>query len=239
MDTLDRKAFIIALRLPLDLYTLFNSDCQCKGDLTLNIIENSLQIQIPESTNSSSKIYKADIIKSDEAYLFTVDKHKKARFKGKIHLQGRLQAEESEILQTIRKLNIKKEIKSNIVISESAKENINPKSFKLHEFHDLFSMGDQEQAIKKTVREKYGQCRKRGEELEVMNNIILAFRKQKYWSIKKIADELGQPDNFIRELVKKVAIKVKMGPNRQMYTLLENEGKVEEEKKVTDDNKKE
>lgn len=236
MDTLDRKAFIVALRLPLDLYNFFNSNCQCTGDLTLNISEKSLEIQIPESTNSSPKIYKADIIKGDETYLFTVDKNRQANFKGKIHLQGRLQAEESELLRTICKLNVKTEIKNNIVVSEQAKENINPKSFKLHEFHDLFSMGDQEQAIKKTVREKYGQCRKRGEKLEVMNNIMLAFRKQKYWRIKNLANELGQPEYYVRELVKKVGFKVKMGPNRQMYTLIENEGEVDENKKATENN---
>ena len=217
MSCLEDSKFTLALRLPERLYSLFLSDSTISGCLQFNENTLELQIEIPSKDGIPTQ-YISQLEHTKDTHLFTVDALKKPRYKGNIKYKGILLTKNS-IDKEFNRLEMHDEKKKFILINENCKENICNKRFKLHELHDVYTMINQSEAINKKIRKDFGEKKKRGDENEIWVKILSLFKIHKFWKIIKLADETGQPEYFIREIMKKKGQKVTNGVYRGYYEL--------------------
>lgn len=57
---------------------------------------------------------------------------------------------------------------------------------------------------------------------DLLDQLFLHFREQKYWSLKDIRQKVQQPEGFLKEVLGEIAVLEKSGPNNGTYRLTEN-----------------
>lgn len=218
MSSVDRQKYVLALKLPECLYSYFDKDPDLTGKVHFNLNTMALRIEVPLGTsNRISQKYIAALEPVNDTYIFSVDSGKKPRYKGKIASKGILLAKDS-LENTMQKLTVKDTPKSSIAITEKY-ENFKGGKFKLHDMHELYTMGNTEQAINKMIRKDFSEKKKRSNKQAATNKLIELFRHQKYWKIANLSDETSEPVAFIREILKEIGTKSLTGEFRGLWSL--------------------
>ena len=218
MACLNNEKWILALRLPGKLYNHFREFPNSSGQVKFNEESGELELTVASSRDQHPR-YVSQLETTNDTYIFSVDSERKPRFKGRVMSKGVLVSKES-LEDELEKLNIKEEIKSSIAVREDVNSHSGNQVFKLNDLHDLYIMSNKEQAINKKIRKSFGQTKKRSDEFTATQNIVSLYRIQKYWQIQKLSDETGEPEGFIRPIMKRIARKVTVGQYRGYWELL-------------------
>lgn len=217
MSSLESSKFMLGLKLPNSFYEALKQSKNLSGELRFDPSSLELEIKPPPGCKNCKVKYFSRLEIVQDTIVFSVDSNRTPRFKGNIKYIGSLLQDQST-LPRIDTLDLK-ENKPQICVNDPSDEIPETKHFKLHELHDIYTMSNQDQAIDKKIRKILGFRLKKDSLLNVKTKILRLFNFQKYWKLKNLSDETGQPEYYIREIMKSIGKKVKTGPYTSYWEL--------------------
>jgi hypothetical protein len=234
MESLERKRFSFALRLPDEVYSFFASNPKDAGKISIDLSTSELILTV--SLDSSPVEFTGLLTDQSNLSFFSVNQSKKATYRGQLKYFGILVkplslfhkpragiSEGSSKSDKSDQLEFGSEILSNSIpslsIGDPFSEGKHPGSFKLHKNHRILTMHCSENAIKLEINRRYGEKKRRLDENQVISAIESLYSSQEIWKIKQISDETLQPESYIRSIMNKIGEKVSKGPYRGSWRL--------------------
>ncbi|CAG9318221.1 unnamed protein product [Blepharisma stoltei] len=220
------KNHVMLLKLPDYLYEAFKVKSDSNMTISLDSktmdAELSLQDDLGALTNGVTKFNtKVQKIHDDDLYIFSVDGNRKAILKAKVICRGNLLPEQNPLLYKHNQEKLEEVSKYAISTADPNIDDMKAKQriFKLHEDHKTFVMANKDKAALATYLKKHKEKRVREEPEAVKEMLFNLFAIQRFWKVKNLVEETGQPEAYLRKLLPEIAEKGTQGAYRHQWQL--------------------
>lgn len=224
MEEIDKeKSQMWMLKLPDFLYKALQTT---QGEVKLNFSPETKQMQLRLSRELSDATggidkFSGSITSIDEPlYVFSVDPRKRVSLKAKIVGKSIMNPDKTVNYDKLARSRFMT-VAEGIATTSNTADFLRPKRrvFKLHEDQLVYTMSNADRAADITARRQQNEKRVRGDQEEVQEQLFELFKTQSYWKLKSLANETDQPEAFLAEILKGVAIKETAGTYRNHWKL--------------------